>query len=152
KEHDNVMSKAVEAYHAELRKPAGIHCCSSRTVCKDFEQIHLQATGNLIKLSHSTLSQLASGQRSMAEAHAEKTWLSTSETKSDIAYVEEVADQGFPFSHWQLCEHVNEILTACLGSSFPGVGKCWTQRFITKYQIVSRLHGQLPLIQSGVKL
>ncbi|KAF8834068.1 hypothetical protein BDN67DRAFT_862249, partial [Paxillus ammoniavirescens] len=51
-----------------------------------------------------------------------------------IAYVEEVADRGFPFSHQRLCEHVNEILTACLGSSFPGVGKCWTQRFITKYR------------------
>ncbi|KIK74851.1 hypothetical protein PAXRUDRAFT_174490, partial [Paxillus rubicundulus Ve08.2h10] len=114
------------------------------TVCKDFEQIHLHATGNLIKLSHSTLSQIVSG-LSMAEAHAENAWLSTSTTKSVIAYVEEVADGGFPFSHWQFYEHVNEILTTCLGSSFPGVGKCWTWHFIMKYWDHLRTSWSAPL-------
>jgi hypothetical protein len=36
-------------------------------------------------------------------------------------------------SHRRLREHVNEILRARLGDTFPGVGKHWSHRFVEKH-------------------
>ncbi|KIJ21127.1 hypothetical protein PAXINDRAFT_65845, partial [Paxillus involutus ATCC 200175] len=130
---DNLMSRAIYAYCIEFQKPAGVHHCSSRTICKDFEQIYFQATGKSIKLSHTTLSCLTAGGRSLAEMNKAKSWLILEETECMLAYAEETADWDFPFSHQQLCEHVNGILTARLGPNFSGVGKRWTDRFIEKH-------------------
>ena len=133
KDHDNLMSQAVSAYRTELQKLAGVPRRSSRTICKDFEQTYLQATGKSIKLSHATLSRLTAGGRSLAEMNEAKSWLTPEETECVLAYAKETADRGFPFSHRRLREHVNEILTARLGPNFPGVGKCWSDCFVAKH-------------------
>ncbi|KIJ60421.1 hypothetical protein HYDPIDRAFT_98640 [Hydnomerulius pinastri MD-312] len=50
-----------------------------------------------------------------------------------LVYIEEITNCGFPFSHQQLCKHVNEILTACLQPTFLGPGKCWSEHFVAKH-------------------
>ncbi|KAF9237893.1 hypothetical protein BU15DRAFT_20154, partial [Melanogaster broomeanus] len=125
KTHDGLMSQAIKAYQAELAKPPGIRRHGARTICRDFEKINLEATGQLVKLSYCTLIRLASGGKSKAEANAEKSWLTTEEIEQVIAYAEEIANRGFPLSHRRLREHVNEICHARLGDAFPGVGKKW---------------------------
>ncbi|KAG1805134.1 hypothetical protein EV424DRAFT_1273559, partial [Suillus variegatus] len=123
--HDDLMSKAVSAYRAELAKKPGIKHRGLWTIAKDFEQMNFKATGNYIKLSHATLARLTAGKRSLAEMNAAKSWLSEEETKQVRAYIEEIGNQGFPLSHRRLQEHVDEICRARLGNNFPGVGKCW---------------------------
>ncbi|KAH7917886.1 hypothetical protein BV22DRAFT_968295, partial [Leucogyrophana mollusca] len=131
--HDDLMSRAVSAYRTELAKKPGTRRRSSRTVCEDFEQMNLEATGKFIKLLHSTLSRLAAGGRSLAEMNAQKGWLTEEETSKVLAYAEETGNRGFPLSHRRLREHVNEICRARLGECFPGVGKRWTDRFVEKH-------------------
>lgn len=131
--HDDLMSKAVSAYRAELAKKPGIKHRGLRTIAKDFEQMNFEATGNYIKLSHATLARLTAGKRSLAEMNAAKSWLSEEETKQVRAYIEEIGNRGFPLSHRRLQEHVDEICRARLGNDFPGVGKCWTHRFVEKH-------------------
>ncbi|KAE9402779.1 hypothetical protein BT96DRAFT_816030, partial [Gymnopus androsaceus JB14] len=70
-----------------------------------------------------------------AESNATKPWLTTKETNVVIAYIIKVANQGFPLSHRQLKEHVDEVLRLRLGARFPvtGVGKKWMQQFVRKH-------------------
>ncbi|KAE9403812.1 hypothetical protein BT96DRAFT_776851, partial [Gymnopus androsaceus JB14] len=92
-------------------------------------------TGKTIKLNHATIINHAKGKPTRAESNATKAWLTTKETNVVIAYIIEVANQGFPLSHRQLKEHVDEVLRLRLGARFPvtGVGKKWTQRFVRKH-------------------
>ncbi|KAG0701876.1 hypothetical protein DFH29DRAFT_805785 [Suillus ampliporus] len=92
KAHDDLMSKAVSAYCAELAKKLGIKHCGLWTIAKDFERMNFEATGNYIKLSHATLACLAAGKRSLAEMNAAKSWLSKEETKQVLAYIEEIGN------------------------------------------------------------
>lgn len=133
--HNGIMARAISAYQTELRKPRWKPHKSARTICKDFETLYLQETGKLVHLSHSTLTRLASGGRSRAEADARKSWLTQEEIDVVSDYIIETANRGFPLSHRRLKEHVNEICRARLGSSFPvtGVGKNWTQRFVERH-------------------
>lgn len=130
---DYLMSRAVEAYRAELTKAPGIRRRGARTICHDFEKMNFEATGKLIKLSYSTLIRLAAGGKTLSETNAAKAWITEEETKQVIAYVQEVGDRGFPLSHKRLREHVNEICHARLGDGFPGVGVKWTNRFVEKH-------------------
>jgi hypothetical protein len=127
------MSKALSAYRTELAKKPGLKCRSLRTICKDFEQMNLEATGTYIKLSHGTLARLAAGGRTLAEVNASKGWLTKEETEHVLVYAEELGNRGFPLSHRRLREHVDEICHARLGDTFHGVGQCWTNRFIEKH-------------------
>ncbi|KAJ8595504.1 hypothetical protein M405DRAFT_727901, partial [Rhizopogon salebrosus TDB-379] len=62
-------------------------------------------------------------------------WLTQEETERVIEYSIEVAHRGFPLNHRWLKEHVDKILCARLGDSFPktGVGKNWTDCFVEKH-------------------
>ncbi|KAG2368984.1 hypothetical protein BDR07DRAFT_1268665 [Suillus spraguei] len=74
--------------------------------------MNFEATGKLIKLSYSTLICLAAGGKILSETNAAIAWITEEETKQVIAYIQEVGDCGFPLSHKQLREHVNEICHA----------------------------------------
>ena len=67
-QHDVLMSQAIKAYLAELKKPyCGHHeLC---TICQDFEQLHLNETSLFIPLSFAPLSQLADGGHTCEEAN-----------------------------------------------------------------------------------
>ncbi|KAG0691733.1 hypothetical protein DFH29DRAFT_819053 [Suillus ampliporus] len=97
--HDDLMHRAVLAYHRELAKAPGIKRHGAHTICRDFKQLNMQETGSLIKLSYSTLIRLAAGGQTLAEVNAEKSWLTVDEAEVVLSFVEELGNQGFPLSH-----------------------------------------------------
>ena len=68
--------------------------------------------------------------------------LSHSEVDIVVDFINEMAHCGFPLSHVQLKEHVDDICSVHLGASFPtkGVGENWTYRFLKSILNGSRLH------------
>jgi hypothetical protein len=64
-----------------------------------------------------------------------------------IAFAVEIAARGFPLSHERLRRHVNAILCAWLGTSFPitGVGRHWTNRFVEKHSARLGMYWARPL-------
>ena len=77
--HDDLMSRAVNAYHLELNKPHhqrhGLH-----RACLDFEKLNYEVTGTYIKLTHATLCRLADGGKTSSEAHTDQAWLTAAKT------------------------------------------------------------------------
>ena len=61
------------------------------------------------------------------------------EANTIINYTNEMANEGWPFSRKRIEEHVNEVIMACQGPDFEGVGHNWTDRFILKHK--GRLSG-----------
>lgn len=147
KAHEDLMLRAVEVYRQELQKPHGLPRRGARTVCRDFEALHVRETGKLIKLSYSTLIRLAEGGQTRAEASAKRSWLTSEEVDAVITYAVELAHRGFPLSHRRLKEHVDKICRTRLGSGFPaeGVGKKWTHRFVEKYSERLKVGWSTPL-------
>lgn len=109
---EKLMSRAVQAYQAELAKPLSTKRKSLRTICTEFQQSYLVETGKFIKLSHVTLGRLAHGGRSIRESNTSKSWLTPGETDTVIDYIIECGNCGFPLSHRRLQAHVNQILHA----------------------------------------
>jgi hypothetical protein len=132
---DNLMTWALHAYLLELQKKYPARPKGAHTICKDFETLNRQETGETIKLSYSTLIRLSQGAQLQSKANAAKSWLTGEETAVVIAYVKELASCGFPLSHRRLKEHVDDVLRARLGNKFPatGVGRNWTTRFVEKH-------------------
>lgn len=131
---DAFRARAVAAYKAELTKPKNKRR-GARTVANDFVLLYKRETGLDIKIDHGFLIRQANGCRTKAQANAAGSWLTPEETEVIIQYAHECSDRGFPLSHRRLKEHVDEILQGRNASGFPlgGVGKQWTQRFVTKY-------------------
>ncbi|KAF5389967.1 hypothetical protein D9757_013844 [Collybiopsis confluens] len=132
-----LQKRAVEAYQEELaRRNLGLpNRVGAKAICNRFTNLHRAETGQIIKLNHATIINHAKGKPTRAESNAARAWLTAGEIEAVIAYIIEVANQGFPLSHRRLKEHVDEILRGRLGDNFPvsGVGKKWTQRFVRKY-------------------
>lgn len=128
--HAAFIQRGIDAYKLELTKPNGK---GARTVAADFIKLYKMETGKDISISYSALIRGAQGQRTKAEANAARSWLTDGEVKVVIQYIVEMANRGFPLSHRRLSEHVNEILHARLGATFPGVGKQWSHRFVEKH-------------------
>ena len=133
--HDDLMSRATEAYRVELLKPSGLRRRSMWTVCEDFQTVNLNATGKLIKLSHATMARLLSGGQTLQQANAAKGHLTDDETEVILDFIAECGNQGFPLNHRRLWAHVNSILHARLGPAFraEGLGHNWTHRFVEKH-------------------
>lgn len=133
REHDALMAHAVIAYKAELMKPQ--YCCRKglRTICKNFEQIYYEETGKRIYLVHTTLSNLADGGRTKTQAGAARALLKPKETEAVITFLTELAARGWPESPQRTKAHVDLILRARLGPTFPGVGKNWVERFTLRH-------------------
>jgi len=145
REHDALMVKAVEMYKAEQKKPVKerLGLC---IVCENVSRRYFDDTGKIIKLSHQTLSRLATGGTTRHQIAAERSWLLPSEVNPVIEVVNELASRGFPFSHWRLKEVVDTILFARLGKDFPatGVGVQWTYCFAKQYSDRIKLYRSRP--------
>ncbi|KAJ3493097.1 hypothetical protein NLJ89_g11092 [Agrocybe chaxingu] len=145
--HEALMSRAVEAYHAELEKPD--HCARRglRTICKDFKQLYFEETGDQIHLSHMTLSQLADGGLTQVQANATRSWLSKGEEDVVVEFILDMAAHGWPLSHRRLKEHVDMICHACKHKNFPveGVGQNWTTRFVQRHSDRLKMKDSRPL-------
>jgi hypothetical protein len=124
---DGLMARAVAAYNIELGWPASEKKRGLRKVCKEIEAEHYRQTRQAVKLDPTTLQRLANGGKSQSQSNREKGWLKSEETDIIIAFAVEIAARGFPLSHERLRRHVNAILHARLGTSFPitGVGRHW---------------------------
>jgi hypothetical protein len=133
--HDDLMDCAVSTYQAELTKPYGVKRKGAHAICKDFESVYHLETGKSMKLSYSTLTRLADGGRCKAKANAAKGWLTEEEKHVVVDYIIETGNRGFPLSHKQLKEHVDEICQAHHTKNFPagGVDKKWTHQFVEKH-------------------
>lgn len=144
--HDDLMSRAVNAYNLELKKPYHQRH-GLRRVCLDFEKLNYEATGTYIKLSHATLRRLADGGKTSSEAQADRAWLTAAETDVVINFIIEMADRGFPLSHRRLKEHVDMLCRSRLGDAFPekGVGINWTYKFAMKHRDRLKLSDSRPL-------
>ena len=144
----NLQKQAVEAYQEELsRRNLGLSNVGAKAICERFTALHRAETGKIIKLNHATVINHARGKPTRADSNAARAWLTTGETEAVIAYIIEVANQGFPLSHQHLKEHVDEILWERLGNGFPatGIGKKWMQRFLRKYSDRIRAAWSSPL-------
>jgi len=133
--HAALMSRAIEAYHAKLKKPKKERD-GYRKVCFKFEALSIWETGEPIKLCHMTLKRLVEGGKTCQEANEERSWLSTGEEELIVNFLCENAACGFSFSHKHTKEAVDKILAERLGNEFPTEGVCvnWTHRFQKKHQ------------------
>ena len=75
------------------------------------------STENQIKLSHATLKRHVDGGMTRERANAARSWLTDSEADIIIDFINEMAHRGFPLSHMQLKEHVDDICSARLGGT-----------------------------------
>jgi len=144
--HAALMSWAVEAYHAELKKPKKERD-GYRKVCLKFEVLSIQETGEPIKLCHMTLKRLAEGGKTCQEANEECSWLSLGEEELIVNFLCETVAHGFSFSHKRTKEAVDKILAERLGDEFPteGVGVNWTYQFQKKHQDCLKIACSQPL-------
>jgi len=135
REHDAILTRAAEAYRTELLKPNPRARRGLRTICKDFETIHFNETGKRIKLSYSSLNRQVDGGKTLAQASALRAWLLPAEEDVVVDFTQELARQGWPFSHRRLKEHVDLLCRARHVKKFPpgGVGRNWTARFILRH-------------------
>ncbi|TFK17697.1 hypothetical protein FA15DRAFT_604569, partial [Coprinopsis marcescibilis] len=100
-----------------------------------------------ISLNHNTLRNLTKGGTSIQDFNAEKRWLTKEETERVIQATIEFGEWGHPFSYSCLEEQVNSICRARLGKKFPstGVGKRWSQRFVSKFSDQLHIYCTKPL-------
>jgi len=94
-----------------------------------------------VTLTHVTLKRRLDGGRSCQQANEENHgWLTSEEEEVTVNYCLQLAQRGFPLTHEGLKQHVDTLLHARLGSTFPktGVGKLWTHCFLNRHS--KRLH------------
>jgi hypothetical protein len=131
-EKTKLQKTAVERYRAELLKPSSERK-GARKICEEVTIEHKNETSKLINLNHATIIRHANGERTIQEFNAEKRWLSEEEENIILGFAEETAVRGFPLSHRRLREHVDQIIRARNGLTFPGVGEKWTNRFVLRH-------------------
>jgi hypothetical protein len=147
------MAHAVKVYKAEQENPAGAKPKSLRTVCDEVQAECKRETGVDITLNHGTLRNHVNGGTPIAQFNSEKAWLSDTEAKHVISFAVDTARRGFPLSHKQIEEHMEEILRVRLGDSFrpEGLGHNWTNRFVSKHSDQLGTYWSQPLehVRSG---
>ena len=126
------MKRAVERHQEEQEMSRPM---SMEKICRAVEQECYNSTGQMIKLSSSTLDRRVKGGRNHTEAHEDKRWLSDEEVERVIQDIILYGERGFPLSHRRIKEHVDEICHARHGDTFPqnGVGPSWTHRFVSDH-------------------
>jgi len=147
REHDALMSRAVIAYLAELKKPDHRVRRGLRKICKDFQLLYYEEKGVRIPLSFVTLGRLADGGLRREEAHELCCWLTPIEEDVVVNFIVEMGERGWPLSHRRIKEDVDRIAHARLGSKFPsgGVGKNWTARFMLRHSDRLKMADSRPL-------
>lgn len=117
-------------------------------MCKNIVTLHEKAIGVTVPLSFNTVYRLATGKQSIQDFNKSKAWLTKEESDIVIEFAIKTAAPGFPLSHRQLAEHVDEILHARLGPTFHGVGKNWTDYFVEKHSAYLNTYYSHPLDSS----
>ncbi|KAF9228520.1 hypothetical protein BS17DRAFT_692399, partial [Gyrodon lividus] len=95
-----------------------------------------QKKDNNVTVSHDTIIQRLQGGRSCQQANSENhAWLTPKEEENVVAYLLDLATQGFSHTHKALKFHINTLLHAWLGEAFSetGVGHNWTNHFVTRH-------------------
>jgi hypothetical protein len=146
-QHDDLMSRTLQAYLTELKNPnhrarRGLH-----KICRDFENLYFNETGVKISLSHATLARLSDGGHTCLEAQEHRRWLTNIEEDVVVDFLLEMGQLGWPENHRRIREHVNLIANARLGQKFPneGVGKNWTARFMQRHSDHIKMVDSRPL-------
>ncbi|KAK7461413.1 hypothetical protein VKT23_008591 [Stygiomarasmius scandens] len=121
------------ARYQHLQEQTGSKKARLCSVCHEIMAEYRRETGNDIVLYHSTLAGLVKGCPMKIDFNATKGWVTDVETEQLIAYVVEMAEWGHPLNLARLKEHAEEILSARLGSEFPGVSKNWAACFVEKH-------------------
>ncbi|KAF9553722.1 hypothetical protein CPC08DRAFT_616748, partial [Agrocybe pediades] len=131
---EKLMKAAIEMHKAEMKKPKK-ECLSLQKICTAISQEHYQATGNIVKLSHSTLAHHSAGGMSREQASAARSWLLDSEVELVIEIITDYAERDFPIDHKRLKEVVDSICSARLGDKFPkrGVDQNWMHHFSVRH-------------------
>ncbi|CAA7258476.1 unnamed protein product [Cyclocybe aegerita] len=79
------------------------------------------------------------------ETKWDSSHLSAVEEEEVVNYLIETAAQGFGLSHHRLKEHVIELCQAHYGTSFPGLGKHWSHRFVEQHHECLHVYWTWPL-------
>ncbi|CAA7270386.1 unnamed protein product [Cyclocybe aegerita] len=103
-------------------------------------------TGHWLKLNHNTVRNHATGKtRPREETKWDSSHLSAVKEEEVVNYLIETAAQGFGLSHRRLKEHVIELCRAHYGTSFPGLGKHWSHRFVERHHEHLHVYRTRPL-------
>jgi hypothetical protein len=147
RQHDDLMSRALQAYLTELKNPNHHARRGLRKICRDFENLYFNETGVKISLSHATLARLSDGGHTRMEAQEHRRWLTNIEEDVVVDFLLEMGQLGWPENHRRIREHVNLIANARLGQKFPneGVGKNWTARFMQRHSDRIKMVDSRPL-------
>ena len=144
---DDMMSRAVIAYRAELKKPRGVRRKGLRQICADFMKLCFEETGQVILLSHCALNRQADGGRTRIQAQEERSWVTPAEAEIMVDFIVEMAARGWPVSLLRIKEHVDLICRSRDQPDFPeeGVGKHWPDRFVMKHSDRIKMADSRPL-------
>ncbi|KIK01308.1 hypothetical protein K443DRAFT_72541, partial [Laccaria amethystina LaAM-08-1] len=69
------------------------------TICRQFEEMYYDKTGERINLCHMMLKCLAEGGMTQEEANQDCSWLNETEAKILIDFINKMAGHGFPYCH-----------------------------------------------------
>ena len=127
------MQRAIQIYYEEhkLLKPRSLE-----KICQQAEAECYQLTKKVVKVSSSSLDRRAKGGQGHKEGHNGQRWVNDEETEAVLQDIVLNAQRGFPLTHRRIKEHVDEIARAHHGDAFPktGVGKEWTNRFVSNHK------------------
>ncbi|CAA7264028.1 unnamed protein product [Cyclocybe aegerita] len=142
RQEEEEKARAYRIAHAiwldEQQKPKDKRL-SYREVAEEARKRWHAKTGHWLKLNHNTVRNHATGKtRPREETKWDSSHLSAVEEEEVVNYLIETAAQGFGLSHRRLKEHVIELCRAHYGTSFPGLGKHWSHRFVERHH--ERLH------------
>ncbi|CAA7257504.1 unnamed protein product [Cyclocybe aegerita] len=142
RQEEEEKARAYRIAHAiwldEQQKPKDKRL-SYREVAEEARKQWHAKTGHWLKLNHNTVRNHATGKtRPREETKWDSSHLSAVEEEEVVNYLIETAAQGFGLSHRRLKEHVIELCRAHYGTSFPGLGKHWSHRFVERHH--ERLH------------
>jgi hypothetical protein len=132
---DNLKACAAKLYIAEQQRSlaSGEKKKSSRQICKDTSDAHFAETGVHIPLDHNTLVRHAKGGLTLTQSNRKKGWLVAEEEDRVVQFAVEIAQRGFPLSPQRLKDHAEAVIHHRMGKDFPGLGRDWGNRFITKH-------------------
>lgn len=127
--YNDLMTHAMAAYKAAKKSPTG--SMGYQATCQMISDAYFQETGEHIHLAHVTLQHWVAGGATCSKANDGWKWLMSDEETIIVDYLNKMGDCGFPYSHKQVAEMVNRIISAHLGDAFPesGVGVNWIYCF-----------------------
>lgn len=137
---DKWMLRAVNLYKEQDEKPAGEKRLGLHQICKIMNEEAWKEENTHLGLDKQTLFRRIKGVLSQAQSNSKRgSWLTDEEATVIIDYANQMARVGWPLSRRRIQEHAHLILEARLGTEWPGFGKNWIDRFISKHS--TRLKG-----------